>query len=449
VGSVDSLLIAAEDSGSPSGGWVSPGYSYLVDNTANKTSLSNRDDTSATDEEFSFGEISIPGITLNSLNIYGYFSTKFEKVYSVPALQAGATVNVNEPAEFAYPFFNVLMQHQLHSKFKAFINLNGSGAGTMTVQNFWGEYAAADFFNIRIGKIYRKFGLYNEILDAVPTYYGIEPPELFDADHLLISRTTACMVYGGFKFGPGTINYSVSTDNGEGDPVAGTTPVGYDFNYKLGGGDYTLGISGYASGGKTTSDVELGDGSPKSGVLPWMASDKFSVLGGYFESKIRGLTLQAEYWRASHNAERDPDLVVTMINGANPNAAQRARFLKNPTGSVETANVKTIVAYEVETWYFRGGYAFESNIGEIAPYVQWDYYSNPEVIAKKKFGGDAEAGLADDNRFNKATIGLVYRPVPQVALKLDASSHQLQFNGKTESYIDLRLDVSFLFGQLF
>ncbi|NUO79110.1 hypothetical protein HUU05_03465 [candidate division KSB1 bacterium] len=401
------------------------------------------------EDEFGFGEMSLPGLTLNELSIYGYFATRFEKTFAEPSLESKNIVKRDAPAEFLYPSFNLLLQHQISNKCKAFINLNGAGGEAVDLRNFWGEYSASAALNLRMGKIYRKFGLYNEILDAVPTYYGIEPPELFDADHLMISRTTALMLYGSISPPSGIFNYSVSTDNGEGGAAEGVVPLGYDVNYKFGGGDFTLGLSGYFSGGATTSDVVVGDGSPKSGVLPWMAADKFSVLGGYFEAKTGALTLQAEYWRASHNAKRDPEAVVAMIAGAAPNAAQLRRFLNNPGAAVEAGNVNVSAKYDIKTWYVRAGFSQETRAGEVAPYVQWDYYSNPETIAKKKFGGDNEAGVADDGVFNKSTVGIVFRPIPQVAAKLDQSFHFYKFNGEDVNYWEIRCDVSLLFGQVF
>ena len=402
-----------------------------------------------TEAEFGFGEMSVTGLTLNDLSIYGYFATRFEKTFAEPGLDAGRIVKADAPAEFIYPSFNLLLQHQMTEKFKAFINLNGAGGGTVDLRNFWGEYAASAAFNIRMGKIYRKFGLYNEILDAVPTYYGIEPPELFDGDHLMISRTTAFMLYGSVGSGSGIFNYSVSTDNGEGGAAEGVIPLGYDLNYKFGGGDFTVGMSGYTSGGATTSDVGVGEGAPKSGVLPWMAADEFSVLGGYFEARTGKVTLQTEYWRSSHEAERDPEAVVAMINGGKPNAAQRARFLKAPSATTEASNVNVQANYDITTWYVRAGLSQETRMGEFGPYVQWDYYSNPETIAKKTFGGDNEAGVADDGVFNKSTVGVVFRPTPQVAAKLDQSFHFYKFNGENVNYWEIRFDVSLLFGQVF
>jgi hypothetical protein len=71
--------------------------------------------------------------------------------------------------------------------------------------------------------------------------------------------------------------------------------------------------------------------------------------------------------------------------------------------------------------------------------------SHPEAIQNKKYGGDDEAGLADDGIFWKPSAGLVYRPLPNVAIKFDGSYHTQQYMGKNVSYPELRLDFSFAF----
>jgi hypothetical protein len=238
----------------------------------------------------------------------------------------------------------------------------------------------------------------------------------------------------------------LSTDNGESGSPTRAIPVGGDLNYVFGDGNYVVGVSGYTSSGYTTSDVKLGSGSPKSGVLPWMAGDKFSAYGGYAEVKTAQWTLQAEFWQAPHTIERDPAKVVSVINNAGVNAAQQARFLLNPAGAVAVGNVRANDTYTVQTWYFRGGYSFETSLGELAPYAQWDWYKNTETISSKTYGGDEEAGEADDGQFNKATLGVVFRPIPEIAMKLDGSSHMYKLNGTDVSYIEVRFDISFVFG---
>ena len=383
-----------------------------------------------------------------AIRIYGYFSTRLEKTFSEPGWNGSQVTHESAPREFSYPFANIMLQHQIDKRFSAFVNLNASGAGNIDVRNMWGELVASPRLQLRLGKIYRKFGLYNEVLDAVPTYYGIEPPETFDGDHLLISRTTTLMAKGNLPLGQGTLNLSVATDNGEsGAPFAeGALPLGADMNYAFGRGSYLVGLSGYTSGGATGSDVALGDGSPKSGVLPWMAADSFKVWNAYFQARVSNLTLQFEYAQASHRALRNADDVVTVLNSTSVNDAQRARFLIDTTAAVTPGNVNTSGDYLVRTWYGRAGYSFETRAGEFGPYLQWDWYSNPETIAEKDFGGDNEAGVADDGQFNKGTLGLVYRPISQVAIKLDGSLHMYRFHGERVSYPELRFDVSYTFG---
>ncbi len=385
--------------------------------------------------------------TQRKLDIYGYFATSWEKTFNEPALQNGEIVKEKAPASWDYPSLNLMMQGQVSEKFRVFLNFNGGGGEDLSVRNYWGEYSAMPEFNIRVGKIYRKFGLYNEILDAVPTYYGIEPPEVFDPDHLIVSRTTTLMVHGAFDAGKGVLNYAFTNDSGEGDSLSGAFPVGWDFNYKTSTGNLTIGTSGYTSAGPANSDVDVGEGSPKSGVLPWMAEDDLRIVGVYAEFKIKSLLLQSEYANAEHTALRDPSKTLAMIDGGNPNAFQLARFLKNPSAPATIDNINTNGNYQVDTAYVRGGYSIETEVGEFGPYFQCDYYSNPETIAKKTYGGDNEAGVSDNGKFVKWTGGIVFRPVPEVAVKLDSSTHRYIMGGQHVSYPELRLNVSYIFGR--
>ena len=168
-----------------------------------------------------------------------------------------------------------------------------------------------------------------------------------------------------------------------------------------------------------------------------MAEDRYTVIGGYAEATPGALTLQAEYWRTDHRATRDVDAVAAVLASAQP---WEADHLTDANGAVVES-----VDYAVQTAYVRAGYAV--GVGKqasVVPYVQGDWYSNPEIVNDKDLGGDAEAGLADDGQFLKGTAGCVIRPVPEIALKLDGSAHVIQFNGATEVYPEARVSFSYL-----
>jgi hypothetical protein len=100
------------------------------------------------------------------------------------------------------------------------------------VRNAWGNFVFKDGFQVRVGKMYRKFGLYNERLDQSPTFIGIEPPEMLDSDHLFLTRTTSFMIHGQFQNSQRVISYALMTDNGENGPQKSVIPVGWDLRYK-------------------------------------------------------------------------------------------------------------------------------------------------------------------------------------------------------------------------
>ena len=91
------------------------------------------------------------------------------------------------------------------------------------------------------------------------------------------------------------------------------------------------------------------------------------------------------------------------------------------------------------------GYNILTKVGQFIPYLFLDWMSHPEAIQSKDFGGDDEAGLADDGIFWKPSAGLVFKPLPNVAIKLDGSYHIQQYMEKNVSYPELRLDFSFAF----
>ena len=293
---------------------------------------------------------------------------------------------------------------------------------------------------IRAGKTYRRFGLYNEILDAVPTFIGVEPPELFDKDHLFLTRTTNLMVHGSVPVGDNVLSWALTTGNDE--RTEGAIPIGADVRFVI-PGRLTIGSSFYHSGGDAVSDTGVGDGSPRGGAKPWMAEDTYYVLGGFVEAIFGSLQVQMAYWQANHSGTRDADALVELGENAGLNQRQLERFFE---GGDPNGTPRTDADYSARTFYTRLGYSlFVDDSGtEIVPYAQFDWFQDPEAIASKSFGGDNEAGLADNGEFIKLTVGAVFRPIPQIALKVDGSAHIQQFNDETVFYPEVRASFSYL-----
>ena len=385
--------------------------------------------------------------------LYGYINSNLQKTFDYPSIGAdGLTHKMSDPAEWTpVKNFHIYGKGNFNRNISYLFNL-ARNSDLLEIRNAWGNFALADAFQIRVGRMYRKFGLYNERLDQVPTFIGIEPPEMFDTDHLFLTRTTSFMIHGQFDNSYRSISYALMTDNGENGPAKNVLPVGWDLRYKSFTKSFILGTSGFASSlnsNKSTSTVSLGDGSPQGGILPWMAGDRFIVAGVFFEKQINQLLIQFEYYNAAHKAVRDPEAVLTVIQEAGINTHQRNRFLQSnadqPDASLTVDDVRKEVNYNVQTWYVRLGYNVQTEIGQFVPYLFLDWMSHPEVIQKKKYGGDDEAGLADDGKFMKPSAGVVYRPIPNVAVKLDGSFHVQNYNGKNVSYPEIRLDFSFAF----
>lgn len=388
--------------------------------------------------------------------LYGFINSNVEKVFKIPSLDnEGRTLLETDPISWSpVQNFHIYGSGNVSSNISLLFNLAYEDEA-ITIRNAYGNFKLKELWQIRVGKMYRKFGLYNEKLDQIPTFMGIEPPELLDKDHLFLQRTTNLMLHGNYEFTNSKLAYALSTDNGEGGASKNVIPLGWDLRYTTERKGLVIGTSGYSSsinGERTSSTVSLGSGSPAGGILPWMSSDNFIVLGGFIEKQINNLLIQSAYWQARHKALRDPEGVLTLLNEAGINRHQRENFLGNnadvPTRNLTTEDVLLNANYTVSTFYVRVGYSIKSNIGQFMPYVFFDMMSNPEVIQNKSYGGDNETGLSDDGKFNKSSAGIVYRPIKTVAVKFDVSTHTQKFNGVTNTYPEARLDFSFSFDAL-
>ncbi len=386
---------------------------------------------------------------INSLSFYGFLNLNAEKVFNEPSIDAsGNTVYESGPLEMSTPSFHLYGGSKLSEKFTVFFNLGRSG-DQLGVINAWGNWKIDDLFQIRVGRQYRRFGLFNERLDQIPTYLGIEPPELFDKDHLLLPRTSLVSVHGEKQIKQNSyLKYFFTTANGESGAEKGVLPFGWDFRYSS--SFFLIGVSGYTSnlGSEgSSSTVELGSGSPRGGILPWMSSDKYNVYGIFSEIRRGNFGIKAAYFVANHNAVRDPSSVLMLANNGELNSSQTERMILPGAdlSALTEDDVNTNGDYTTTTWYLRLSYDVNTTKGRVIPYLFFDSYKNRETIGSKSFGGDNESGVADNGRFLKPSLGLVYKPVEKVAIKLDASSHRFEFNGEDDSYPEVRLDISYMF----
>lgn len=391
----------------------------------------------------SWGEVAP---VLFDARVYGYIDARLEAETGVPERDGAGVVSGGPGYGFDLPQLNGMVQGTVLGRFRYFLNVAASKASSpiddaaLGVRNAWIEVPlAGDLLQVRGGKTYRRFGLYNEILDATPTFIGIEPPELFDNDHLMLTRTTNFMVHGSWQpFDAALVRWALTT--GDDERVGDAIPVGADLRLEL-LSQLTVGTSFYWTGGDAEPGRAVGDGSPRGGVVNWMERDSYYVAGGFAQLQTGGLLLQVEGWIAPHSATRSTDATLSLVDaGLTPE--QAARFY---VGGDPRKGVNADADYVVATVYGRAGYAFLIDGMEFLPYAQVDWYQNPETVREKDFGGDGdEAGLADDGSFTKLTAGLVFRPVQPVAVKLDSSVHILPVNDTVAWYPEVRLSASYL-----
>ena len=389
-----------------------------------------------------WGELQQLKVNTFDTKLYGFVESYWETTSLIPDLDDdGNTIRRPASHRFSVRSMNVMVQGTIRNRYRYFINLALEDPGRLDtkfldVRNAWVEMPLwQGYVILRAGKTYRRFGLYNEILDAIPTFIGIEPPGLFDPDHLLLTRTTHLMLHGTIPLGTTIASYALSTGNDE--RLRNAVPFGADL--RLLNGPFLIGSSFYTTGGPAGPTRNVGEGPPHGGVANWMSEDRYFVFGGFAEINTGTVLVQGGYWQADHQAIRDGE-AVRQLPDLSP--IQEARFFRDGDLNGEP---RLNTAYSVRSIYLRLGYEIPTQRELVViPYIKGDYFENPELIRDKDAGGDEEAGLADDGRFFRYTAGAVIRPFPQVALKVDGGIHHQLFNGNLTVYPEFRVSLSYL-----
>jgi hypothetical protein len=366
--------------------------------------------------------------------LYGFIEERFNATTSEPNgnVKANGDVARAEPVlDLALPAFHIMAQGTLYSRFHFYFNLTAPDSDapghdvSLALRNAWLETSLfGDYLSLRAGKLYRRFGLYNEILDTSPSFIGVETPASITGNRPMLTRTTNVMLHGRAGFDASTISYAITVGKDEVSASDKVFSPGFDLNLDW---DSTIlvGTSFYTTGGTVLPGLAPGDGSPSGGVAPWMARDRYRVYGGYARLTFGAFLLQGEGWVSPHEATRDPDRTLLMVQNADDlSPANRARFGVDAS-STNPARVRTSAQYTYTTLELRAAYTFEFGSGEdpveLTPYLNFQYIRDPESIVDADYGGDGQAGQSPRGIMMHNRVGLIIKPVPVVAIKTEVT----------------------------
>jgi hypothetical protein len=392
--------------------------------------------------------------------ITGRFYGFIEEVVNATSAEPNGNVRPNGNAgrnkpvlDLALPAFHIMAQGTLYQRFRFYFNLAAPDADRpvrdtpVGLRNAWLESSLfGDYLNLRIGKLYRRFGLYNEILDTLPSFIGVETPASITGSRPMLTRTTNLMVHGKAGFESSTFSYALMAGKDESTVDDAAFSPGLDLNYDW---DSTIlvGMSYYTTAGTVIPDTMPGAGSPAGGVASWMTRDRYQVYGGYARLTLGAFLFQAEAWVSPHHATRDPDKVLlTAQNAADFNPANRARFGVD-AGSPSADAVNRTANYSYRTVEARMAYSFEfgsgDDLAELTPYLNFEYIDNRESIADVAYGGDSESGQSPRGIMMHNRLGLVIKPVPVVAVKAEVTIALYDYGNRYVSDAELWLALSY------
>lgn len=377
--------------------------------------------------------------------LYGFVESRFNMTTPEPNGNVRADGSVSRaPAakDLAVPAFHIMAQGSLYSRYRYYFNLAAPDADSpshdaaLGVRNAWLEASIfGDYLSVRVGKLYRRFGLYNEILDTTPSFIGIEAPVFLSGNRPMLTRTTNAMIHGKVSSGSSTLSYAVTGGKDEASANDGVFSPGFDLNYDW---DSTIlvGTSYYTTAGRVLPSTTPGAGSPAGGVAPWMQQDSYQVYGGYARVNLGSFQLHGEGWISPHKATRDAAAVqVLNQSAADFSDVNRARL------------AGTDVNYTYTTFDVRASYTFEVGKGadpiEITPYVDYQYIRNQESIADQAYGGDGQPGESPRGTAMHNRLGAVIKPVPQVAFKVEGTHAMYDYGTHYASDEELWLSLSY------
>lgn len=184
--------------------------------------------------------------------------------------------------------------------------------GRILTEYAFGQYAFADYFKVRAGKMLTPYGLLNEIHDATPALLTVEAPlSLYMAQRrggeaAFPEWSTGVSVLGNFfLFGDMGLDYVFYIANGENTGNTNEAEADDNVNKALGGKILftpweflTLGFSVFHGDNALTRSVDKTHASYGFSMsFDW---DNFNLTGEFFDSKIRNIEEQASYVQAAY-----------------------------------------------------------------------------------------------------------------------------------------------------
>lgn len=381
------------------------------------------------------------------LHLFGYTSFLHQKINNQPELDSlGKTINLNSHSDWDISKFNLILQQSFDKNFSFYLNLTNN----FEVNNVFGLYSLNRYYNFKLGKIYRKFGHFNHIREASPFNYGIEIPESFQSNHLILDINTVFEFSGKAKLFSNNLSYTANFSFIDNINNGFSFPFGFDLRYQKSNA-YTFGTSFYYSGSEAISDIGFNEGISKNGVLPWMTNDEFTVLDIFLEYKYQNFTLVGEWINSNHNSLRNGENVFEMSVNKNDgrfliNEKQIDRLKINKSKGFEPSNIRQVVDYSIENYYVILTYNWVSKIGLVSPFIKAEKYSNPELIENINYGGDNEVGRTDDGKISKYVLGLSFYPINEIALKLAAGIDSYNYNDDLHNVYNYKLEFFYIFG---